>query len=36
MRYGTGGEYRGDWKGGKRDGSGTMKWSNGDTYTGTW
>ena len=36
MRYGTGGESRGDWKSGNRDGPGFMTWSNGDSYDGSW
>mmetsp|Transcript_40053 Transcript_40053/g.29552 ORF Transcript_40053/g.29552 Transcript_40053/m.29552 type:complete len:134 (+) Transcript_40053:91-492(+) len=32
----SGAVYSGDWKGGFRDGTGTMKWADGAVYTGHW
>eukprot|EP00347_Sterkiella_histriomuscorum_P020141 403338954 len=31
-----GGDYRGEWKGGKRHGKGTMKWDDGSIFEGLW
>ena len=36
MVFKDGSSYNGDFKNGKRDGTGTFKWKNGDTYTGEW
>lgn len=34
--YSTGAHYDGEWRGGLRHGSGTMKWADGAIYTGQW
>ena len=31
-----GGDYRGEWKGGKRHGKGVLKWDDGSVFEGTW
>jgi 1-phosphatidylinositol-4-phosphate 5-kinase len=30
------GDYKGEWKGGKRHGEGVMKWDDGSVFEGTW
>jgi hypothetical protein len=34
--YGSGLQYEGEWKNGKRDGQGTLTYPDGSQYTGTW
>jgi len=36
MTYASGEVYHGSWKGGVREGQGTMYYANGDLYTGQW